>query len=102
MLGRATQRKNSIGVFIRDALDEAAKRISEDSTLQVQLKIDADTEGLAGTPPVTEAILKKIPACDIFIPDVTFVARTDRGKRVPNPNVMTEYGYALSEKTHSA
>jgi hypothetical protein len=33
---------------------------------------------------------------------LTFVASTDGGKRVPNPNVMTEYGYAFRAKTYKA
>jgi hypothetical protein len=41
-----------------------------------------------GTPPITDTILKKIQNCDIFVPDVTFVASTAGGKLVPNPNVM--------------
>lgn len=88
--------------FIRIALEGAAKRISADSSLQVELRIDFDTEGLPGTPPISDSILAKIVAAEIFIPDVSFVARTDGGKLVPNPNVMTEYGYALRAKTHSA
>ena len=51
--------------------------------------------------PVTETILKKIAACDAFVPDLTFVARTDGGKAVTNSNVMLEYGYALRAKSHS-
>ena len=88
--------------LIRVALDGAAKRITEDSTVQAEVFVDADTEGVPGTPPVTDTILKKIAACDIFAPDLTFVARTESGKLVPNPNVMTEYGYALCAKTYEA
>src|SRR5438270_8949827 len=64
--------------------------------------IDYDTEGVPGTPPVTQTILNKIALCDIFVPDVSFVARTESGKLVPNPNVMAEYGYALHAKSHAA
>ncbi|MFZ5675694.1 MAG: hypothetical protein ACOZAM_22275 [Pseudomonadota bacterium] len=81
--------------FIRKALDDAAKRLSEDPALEVEVVIDPDTEGVVGTPPVTETILQKIRAADIFVPDLTFVAKTDAGKLLPNPNVMAEYGYAL-------
>ncbi|MGO4569356.1 hypothetical protein AB4Z52_31000 [Rhizobium sp. 2YAF20] len=88
--------------FIRIALDNAASRMNEDSDLGVEVKIDADTEGVVGTPPVTETILNKIRAADIFVPDLTFVAETDGGKLVPNPNVMVEYGYALRELTFEA
>lgn len=84
------------------ALREAAARINQDASLGVELHIDSDTQGVPGNPPVTDTILKKIDACDIFIPDVTFVASTDAGKLVPNPNVMTEFGYALRSKSHFA
>ena len=56
---------------------------------------DSDTEGVLDQPPVTDTILKKIETCDVFAPDFTFVATTEGGKLVPNPNVMLEYGYAL-------
>lgn len=88
--------------FIRWALDEAANRITEDAELGVEVVIDADTEGIVGTPPVTETILNKIAAADVFVPDLTFVAQTDPGKLIPNPNVMIEYGYALRALTFKA
>jgi hypothetical protein len=88
--------------FIRRALDDAAKRINEDNALGVAIKIDADTEGVLGTPAVTETILGKIRSSDIFVPDLTFIAETDAGKLIPNPNVMVEYGYALRALTFEA
>lgn len=88
--------------FIRRALDDAATRINGDNALGVEIKIDADTEGVVGTPAVTETILGKIRSSDIFVPDLTFVAETDAGKRTPNPNVMVEYGYALRSLTFEA
>ncbi|TCB60164.1 hypothetical protein E0J20_09225 [Rhizobium leguminosarum bv. viciae] len=88
--------------FIRKALDDAAARINEDSALGIEVRIDADTEGVVGTPPVTETILNKIRSADIFVPDLTFVAQTDGGKLVPNPNVLVEYGYALRSLTFEA
>ncbi|MEE3500925.1 hypothetical protein [Acidiphilium acidophilum] len=88
--------------FIRRALDDAAKRINEDGALGVEIKIDADTEGVLGMPAVTETILGKIRSSDIFVPDLTFVAETDAGKLTPNPNVMAEYGYALRALTFEA
>ncbi len=88
--------------FIRKALDEAAERITGDASVDVDVLIDADTEGVVGTPPVTETILGKIAAADVFVPDLTFVAQTDAGKLIPNPNVMIEYGYALHALTFKA
>ncbi len=88
--------------FIDIALREAARRITEDSSLGIEVQIDSDTQGVPGIPPVTDTILKKIASSDLFVPDVTFVARTNEGKLIPNPNVMTEFGYALHAKTHAA
>ena len=87
--------------LIRLALNLAAKSISDNSAVNACVRIDADTEGVLGHVPVTETILKKIAACDAFVPDLTFVARTGAGKAVANSNVMLEYGYALRAKSHS-
>jgi hypothetical protein len=86
--------------LIRVALNLAAKIITDDPTAGVRVRIDADTEGVLGHVPVTETILRKIEACDAFVPDLTFVAAAAT-KLVPNPNVMLEYGYALRAKSHS-
>ncbi len=87
--------------LIRIALEAAAKRISG-SAIDAEVHIDSDTQGVPGQPPVTDTILKKIAACDIFAPDLTFVASTEYGKLVPNPNVLIEYGYALHAKPYTA
>jgi hypothetical protein len=80
------------------ALEEAAKRISEDAKVTTKVTIDADTEGILGQPPVSDTILAKIESCHVFVPDFTFVATTAGGKPIPNPNVMLEYGHALRAK----
>ena len=87
--------------LIRFALNLAAKNISADPTVGIRVRIDADTEGVHGHCPVTETILKKIAGCDAFVPDLTFVASTEAGKLIPNPNVMLEYGYALHARSFS-
>ena len=82
--------------LIEHALSAAAKRINEDPNLGgAKILIDSDTKAVLGTPPVTDTILKKIANADIFVPDLTFVAKTECGKLVPNPNVLIEWGYAL-------
>jgi hypothetical protein len=83
---------------IQKALADAAATLNNDPSAAVQIEIDSDTQGVAGTPPISETILRKIRDCDVFAPDVTFVATTPDKKRVPNPNVMGEYGYALLAK----
>lgn len=81
--------------FIRKALDEAVAIL--DAGGEIALTIDSDTQGEPGTPPISDTILKKIRACDIFLADMTFVAQAGE-KLIPNPNVMGEYGYALHAK----
>jgi len=80
--------------FIRRALDEAILRLAAEG---VALEVDSDTQGVPGTPPVSDTILAKIRDCDLFLADVTFVAQAN-DKRLPNPNVMAECGYALRDK----
>jgi len=82
--------------FIRRALDHATMALTDE--LGVTVLIDSDTSGVPGTPPVTQTILDKIEACDIFVADMSFIGRADSGKLLPNPNVMAEYGYARRAK----
>jgi hypothetical protein len=62
--------------------------------------IDHDTQGVGGSPPIAETILRKIREAAVFVADVTPVAKTVGGKYVPNPNVMIELGYALKSLGH--
>jgi hypothetical protein len=82
--------------FVDTALRSAAQMVGE--AIGTEIQIDSDTQNEPGTPPITETILRKIRECDGFVADMTFVGETIGGKLVPNPNVMGEYGYALSQK----
>ena len=94
--------------FIEDAINEALKRLKSDATLEPalrarQVELDKDTQGVAGSPPIAQTILKKIERCAVFIADMTFVGQSLAGlvktpsdvRQIPNPNVLLEYGYAL-------
>lgn len=86
--------------FIRIALEEAADTLMTERA-GLSIVIEAGTEGAPGTPVVTDTILKRINACDIFVADVTIVGVIDSPsgpKPTPNPNVMFEYGYARRAK----
>lgn len=83
--------------FIEKALEHARELLADND---IELVIDADTRNVPGSPPITATILEKIDRCDIFLADVTPVAETDDGKKVPNPNVMGEFGYALRAHGH--
>ena len=84
--------------LIRSALDAAAERITNDPTFDVTVLVDSDTQGVPGQPKVTDTILSKIDVCDIFVPDMSFVAQTKGGKLVTNSNVMIEFGYAMKAR----
>ena len=96
--------KKSNRYFIEDALKKAIKEINDDVEMQEamlgeELSLDKDTKGLAGTPPITEAILSKIAESTVFVPDLTFVGKGEKDRLLSNPNVLIEYGYAISEIT---
>ncbi len=81
--------------LIRKAFDDAIRAINADLSVEEAIRIDQDTQGVSGSPPITETILRKIEQCSVFIPDVSFVCGTEETRKSPNPNVMIEYGYAL-------
>jgi hypothetical protein len=83
--------------FIRECLDLVADSIGNDTDLDLpeRPEIDQDTQDVAGTPEVVRTILEKIKSASVFIADVSFVNSANNGKRVPNPNVMLELGYAM-------
>lgn len=82
--------------FIRDCLDTAAKELSKEVDIEGRsIEVDHDTKGVPGSPPIVDTILKKIEEADLFFGDVTPVAETFAGKKVMNPNVAIEMGYAV-------
>lgn len=81
--------------FIREALDLAARILAREMEVQEVVRIDQDTEGIPGHPEIFRTICGKIDSCSIFVADLTYVAKTDSGDRIPNPNVTIELGYAM-------
>ncbi len=91
-------RPNEICRFLqRDALKAAIKRIKSSAEIHDMPRLDHDTNGVSGTPEIADTILKKIDSCGIFVADLTFIGSSgDNGKKIPNPNVMFELGYAFN------
>ncbi|GEM_PF-1715976 len=75
-----------------DEEDEDSEIDAEDES---RIALDHDTLGVGGSPRIAEKILEKIEAAAVFVADVTPICTTAGGKRVPNPNVMIELGYAM-------
>jgi len=77
--------------LIRDALEKAI------NALDLDLEFDEATRDQPGSRKIFETICDKIESCAIFVPDLTLVGQSDDGKRrLPNPNVLIEYGYTLA------
>ena len=92
--------------FIEEALKGALKQINTDgdvvrSPRGAEVVLDKDTKGVPGTPPIVQTIFNKIDQCSVFVPDLTFVAKTDGGRQTPNANVLIEYGWALKSRSHN-
>jgi len=82
---------------IRAALRVASSKLEESSKWRILY--DEATRGSAGSPNIPATILEKIKACDVFVCDITTInsAATDAPRKTPNPNVLFELGYAVSQ-----
>jgi hypothetical protein len=81
------------------ALEKACRRISADTSVEEtdrdrKLKVDSNTKGVAGSPPIVDTIFRKIDGAAVFVPDLTFIGKRPDGRPTPNPNVLVEYGWA--------
>lgn len=78
-------------LLIREALGQAIQRLNLD------LELDEATRNQPGSQILFETIRQKIESCAIFVPDLTFIGQSQDGrKKLPNSNVLVEYGYALA------
>lgn len=88
--------------FIEKALEKAVKAIADDESIKVQPVIDRDTAGVGGSPDIAATIFGKIEKADVFVADVSIINNdASAGRKVPNPNVLIELGYALKVLGHN-
>ena len=80
--------------------EDAERPDADDEPGESHIRVDHDTLGVAGSPPIAETILRKISEAAVFVADVTPVGKTAGGKRLSNPNVMIELGYAMHVLGH--
>jgi hypothetical protein len=80
--------------FIEKALENVAKSIRNDESVQIEPVIDRDTAGIPGAPDIASAILAKIDKSQVFVCDVSII-NLGAERPTPNPNVLIELGYAL-------
>ena len=81
--------------FIWDSIKSACAELQNEMSPELSPRPEKDTEGVSGSPNIIQTIFRKIDECSIFVADVTFIAKTDSNKYIPNPNVLLELGYAV-------
>lgn len=82
---------------IRIALREACNKL-ESKIAGVHISIDEATSNQIGSLHIPSSILLNISSSDIFISDLSTVGSTfDGKKKLQNPNVLIELGYAISQ-----
>ncbi|WP_377806600.1 TIR domain-containing protein [Azospirillum sp. A29] len=81
---------------IRDALKVACKKVSG-TAAKIEFIRDEATRGTSGSPNIAHKIQEKIDSADIFIADITTITSKEAGRPCPNPNVVFELGYAVSQ-----
>lgn len=82
---------------LRHALRESANQV-ESEIDYIKIDIDEATRDTAGSPNIPQTIFSKIEVCDIFVCDLTTINNdTNDTRKVPNPNVLIELGYAIAK-----
>tara|TARA_R110002050_G_scaffold71771_2_gene154347 strand:+ start:5541 stop:6572 length:1032 start_codon:yes stop_codon:yes gene_type:complete len=82
---------------IRQALRISANEV-ENSIDNIAIELDEATRNKAGSPNIPLTIFEKISKADIFICDLTTINLSDtKNRKVSNPNVLIELGYAIAE-----
>ena len=82
---------------IRSGLRTASNKFEgENPTMRVN--IDEATRGEPGSPNIPATIMEKIRSCDAFVCDITTINSSAAAdfRRVPNPNVAFELGFAVA------
>lgn len=82
--------------YIRELLDNIEKSPEAD---QHNIAIVEATSHMIGSPNITHELLEKIQNSDIFVCDASIInsqQEDQKIKKVPNPNVMVELGFAIS------
>jgi hypothetical protein len=85
---------------VQDALGRALASLSVELEMDERLELDHDTKDEAGMAAIADTIFRKITEAGAFVGDVTSAGRSDRGRELPNPNVMIELGWAWAHLSH--
>ena len=83
--------------YINNDLKKALNIIHENNPQISECIIESDSRDECGTPELASTIFAKIDQCDIFIADVSIINSNSEYRKVCNPNVMIELGYASAK-----
>lgn len=82
---------------IRHSINEASN-ILETECDDLKVQLEEATRDMPGSPNIPSTIFAKISNSDIFICDLTTINESDlENRKVPNPNVLIELGYAVAK-----
>ena len=82
--------------FIEDVIKKSIKELNQND-FSLVLSIDKDTNQLAGSPDIANSILTKISKSSAFIADISIINDNSSDRKMPNPNVLFELGYAVKQ-----
>ena len=74
--------------YIKGLLNDFASR--SDCSIEIKESVGDS----AGSPNIVDKVISEIEKCNIFVCDVTPIT-TFNNKKLPNPNVLFELGYAM-------
>lgn len=74
----------------------SANNLIEDDIDNIRIELDEATRETTGSPNIPQSIFSKISKSDIFICDLTTINADSEKRKVPNPNVLIELGYAIA------
>ncbi|MFH0999882.1 MAG: hypothetical protein V1783_03485 [Bacteroidota bacterium] len=87
--------------FIKDCINKALSELKKENNITLVPRLDSDTKGMIGSQNISDYILNKIDASQVFIADITIINSNPEDKipnkrLTPNPNVLFELGYAVN------
>src|SRR5690554_3112996 len=81
--------------FIEGCIKTAIGEFNKENKLLVDFTLDKDTSGEPGNPEIINTILNKIDNSRMFICDLSIINSDYHGRKIFNPNVIFELGYAI-------
>jgi len=77
---------------------QSVKSLSNADVFHIDIRVDRDTQDVEGAPDIVDTIFEKIKNSQIFVADISIINlfAEGAGRKVPNPNVLLELGYAAA------